>query len=1655
MEPLEDRRLLAVFVVNNLGDLDGDGAVLEGSLRQTVELANANEGFDTIMFHDYLFSGPGSGTISLDGRDNGGPLLLTDIGGVEIIGPAPSVLTVYAAGNNRIFLVDDGDENHSSSVTISGLTLRGGSPNADDEDGLGGAILNRESLTLQEVAIMNSSAQGGGAIFNDTGFLQVKRSLIQDNTSLRGGGGIQNGLADQTDNLPRTTIVNSTITGNTAVGVSDGETPTGYGGGVLNLAGTVNIEQSTIYGNQASVDGGGVASQGFDPEIDDETGTAAVTSGLATTNIRSSIIVGNTVAGEPNDVGSIGMIEGEDGADPTPFDPQIHSQGYNLFGVLKHPPETSNANITLPPGGDGDVANVDPTSVFMDDPLSDPPVVWFHDFGGVLPVFMPDINKSGGQMAIDLGDPGNVRGEYDQRGFQFVRAFGVMDIGAAEVQVGNFIVNNLVDEADGRFSDVPVNMETFPFNYVSFFPDFSLREALEFAQKNQESGLPGTPMVSFSDVLTDSDFNPDPTIGTPAPTIWLTLGELAVDFSVIIQGPAFDLEIDAKGNDPTPGVNDGHGSRVFFIADTVEISNLILRGGDQQEFGGAIKTRGDLTLRNSTLLDNSTTGDGGAIFVKEGILLVDGTTIHDNGASADGGGIYIASGNVTVNNSTISGNTGFRGGGIANADGNLSVRYSTITLNTAVSTMGSGVASFRDSSAGTEIRSSIISGNTINDVQHVLPGTDNIISLGYNLVGDGNAVWDVFLEPGDQPETDPMLAPLARLGGPTPVHRLLSAGESSPGSLGSPAINMGDPNLAGLGNVPTYDQRGGPFDRIDLDDDDEGQIDIGAYEIQDDVLLVGDGSPEEGSYLTFVAALEVSNLTPTKESIVVLPTWEGEILPGDLAITDSVDIFGIPGMWFSGEGGTLEILIDDGDNQFLLDVSFDSIRMKDNTRIVSLENLTFTNMEFVNNASENFGGAISQQYGKLTILDSTFIGNSVSGTGNSGGAVHVLGGDLEINNSFLSGNTTDNTGGGKGGAIYIRDGNLTADYLYITGNEAAAATGQGGGIYGRNSTMMLSNAIISGNSTNGSYSQGGGLFAKESQITLIDSAITFNATYGDQSQGGGIFLDGGSLDIQHGNVFGNKTTGQDSSGGGIAAANAEVTVTGTSFKRNETIGNFSDGGGIYVSGGNLTLRDSTLSGNEVSGNASRGGGIFSSTDLTGVSTTRILNSTISGNAATGDAPGANKSLSRGGGLYNATGLTEIQHSTLTDNWVPYLGQGGGVASFGNPATTRTEVLSTIISGNTASDAGEAVVDDWTDVDFVGGSLINSFQSLGYNLIGSGLAVSGGAFGGPGDQVNVNDPMLDPLADNGGLTSTHAILEDSPAINAGDPNFDSSDFAPPMTTDQRWETRVQAGRIDVGAVESSFSPGLAADFDSDGDVDGFDFLLWQRGVGIGPGAEKSDGDANLDGFVNGLDLTEWQDGFGSTATTAVAASPVASSSTIAVSVAPATTVALMAVEPSVAASEAASGESVAVNVLASSDQSVLIATTISVSTPRQSSPVALSSSLLIGLAGLTGETGSAGFHGETVHTRSSQGLGRERAALSRHERLWTVGGDLDAHDRLLADFVPGRFMHDRFLAEDWIGTSRRLAGKQSTEDGSESLDSQLVEDLVFDRLGSAV
>ena len=75
----------------------------------------------------------------------------------------------------------------------------------------------------------------------------------------------------------------------------------------------------------------------------------------------------------------------------------------------------------------------------------------------------------------------------------------------------------------------------------------------------------------------------------------------------------------------------------------------------------------------------------------------------------------------------------------------------------------------------------------------------------------------------------------------------------------------------------------------------------------------------------------------------------------------------------------------------------------------------------------------------------------------------------------------------------------------------------------------------------------------------------------------------------------------------------------------------------------------------------------------------------------------------------------------------------------------------------------------------------------------------GAFSGVGDIRNT-DPLLGPLQDNGGPTSTHALLPGSPAIDKGNTNLTTDQRGAPRFFDDPNSANGGGNNSDIGAFE---------------------------------------------------------------------------------------------------------------------------------------------------------------------------------------------------------------------------------------------------------------
>jgi hypothetical protein len=462
----------------------------------------------------------------------------------------------------------------------------------------------------------------------------------------------------------------------------------------------------------------------------------------------------------------------------------------------------------------------------------------------------------------------------------------------------------------------------------------------------------------------------------------------------------------------------------------------------------------------------------------------------------------------------------------------------------------------------------------------------------------------------------------------------------------------------------------------------------------------------------------------------------------------------------------------------------------------SLRGATIT----VTNTNDSGAGSLRQR------LADANDGDAIDFSVTTPATITLTSGELLVNKSVtITGPGADQLSvDGNGRAFSIVAIDVTISGLTITNGSEFA----GGAIYNYHSTLTVSNCTLSGNfgGEGGGAIYNDGAYFGSATLTINNCTLSGNST---SYYGGGIYNDG------------------------TFSGSATLTVNNSTLS-----GNFSyiDGGGIsndgYRGSATLTINNSTLSGNSVASGI--GGGIVSN-GVEGSATLTISNSTLSGNSA-----------ATGGGIYNNGGFGSvtltINNCTLSGNSA---GDGGGIYNDGVNGGSATLVLNnSTLSGNSAAFGGGiynigvdgsatlTIGDTILNTGVSGENILNYFgtvASLGYNLSNDD---GGGLLTATGDLINT-DPMLGPLQDNSGPTFTHALLPGSPAIDAGDPNFDPYAFNPPMLYDQRGAgfSRVLNGRIDIGAFEAQpgATPSYAAQIQPPINADGTSIFSVRRGV----------------------------------------------------------------------------------------------------------------------------------------------------------------------------------------------------------------------------------
>jgi CSLREA domain-containing protein len=455
------------------------------------------------------------------------------------------------------------------------------------------------------------------------------------------------------------------------------------------------------------------------------------------------------------------------------------------------------------------------------------------------------------------------------------------------------------------------------------------------------------------------------------------------------------------------------------------------------------------------------------------------------------------------------------------------------------------------------------------------------------------------------------------------------------------------------------------------------------------------------------------------------------------------------------------------------------------------------------NGEDTFGGAIVSLGADVVLDGVTFLDNRAQGgQGGSG---------------FMSSSTSYGATGGNasGGAIYslgtliVRGAGATFSHNQAVGGKGGkggiltTTAGQGGSAYGGavwSSHLDASGAAVSaddnqaqgGNGGNGASNgsggnaYGGGLLV-DHEALLADATLTHN-----RAQGG----DAGVTISPHANMSGG------SAHGGAASFNTVALSHGSLFSNTAQGGAGPTGGS--ATGGGLAIGNPTLLGglqnaqilsNTVAGGPgsdtswkagdASGGGVY-----VGAGTLRVTESALVGNLAlAGSDPGSSSvAVGVGGGLYSGMATVVMTNTTIALNRAD---KGGGLDIY-NADMTLTHV--TIVSNTANSSGGGLEVSGLVTVVFLRNSLV-AYNASG-NCNATSIAVAGGNLQYPGNTCGVatlSDPLLSPVADNGGQTLTAALRPGSPAVDAG-----SALYCPP--TDQRGRPRPAGAGCDLGAYE---------------------------------------------------------------------------------------------------------------------------------------------------------------------------------------------------------------------------------------------------------------
>ncbi|MEM9827481.1 MAG: FG-GAP-like repeat-containing protein [Planctomycetota bacterium] len=1300
LEMLENRQLLAAFVVNNL--LDGpvsQAGDLPGSLRQAIVDANANPGPDIIEFVGDEFVGDGaSASITLTAGE------LRVIESVEIVGPGADSLTIDGNQSSSIFWF--GDENAASTYDVSGFTLTGG--NGENGAGIGiagGAVLffdefgsgGDDTLNISNSVIRENAAEVGGGLHSVLGTLNVIDTLVESNNATGTAGNISGGgfALQQTD----TTLQNVTIRDNEGAR---------FGGGILNHVtdatgsfgdANLTIQNSTIEDNVARR-GGGISNQTTTAQADASlrlTGSTISSNRSTQTGAGINSDAGVVVVSHSLIVGNIG---GSAGAGIFAQNSELNIANSTLSGNRSN----SNTGGAIRLAGD---ATVDPDGTGASNTTIVSSTITFNNSGSTGAI----TSQAGANTVVSVTSQSSIFA-----GNTGSPNFGVRSEGSGEtifVSAGH----NISDDDSGNLAAAGDQINTDPLLLpLADNGGLTLTHALQVDSPAIDAGPIGgrftdQQVVSDSETNADSvsaaDINGDGHIDVISSRgnelVWhqndgaenFTENLISSFDARVSASIAADLDGDGdvdvisatnfQNGVSNRGVfwheNDGSGN---FIRRSVSSAGVVNRV--ESLFVSDVDGDGDediLAITNSTSGNNVSVlqNNGSQRFTVRPVGAASfGTTVFAADVDSDGDiDVLTASrnddkiawfenlGGLSFQEHVIS--TSANGGrGVfaidVDGDGDIDVLSASNQDSKIAWYENDGDENFTEQIISTSDRGAfavlaadydgdgdidVLSSATANGelVLHVNDGSENFTPRRFGS-GLSNARRIFTTDIDGDGDLDVLAA------------------SSTAGSTVAWFENFGLPTDAD-GNLLTFDQRGEGFGRI-LD----GAVDVGAFEIDfpDDLIVSTNTDVVDSIFsvgeLSLREAIQIANERAGEDTITFDESLDGSTIAlggSELLVTDSLTI--------DASSLSNPVTIDaNGQSRVLRVRPFSA----DGFEVVAFT-INGLNLTGGSTAEGDSGAGIRfDSAGVLTIDNSTVIDNH---SGGNGGGISAAS-SVNVINSVVAQNSSSFDGGG----IEIGSGVLNITQSEIRGNVAGD---DGGGIHARSTETVITASRLSGNQ---SIEFGGGLFALSGSVIISGSSIANNESA--ERSGGGLHLESVAASITDSTV--NANSSPAGSGGGInVQSNRGFELINSTVSENtaDATGESSNGaGGISIRGTSSVeipaLINSTIVRNS-SANPEGAGITVNDTPL------RIENSIVAANTADGVAAdlqrsGVRRSLAINHSLIgNADNLGEVVGNidnffgTLEDPLAPLIAD---LADNGGPTLTHA-----LLPGSPAINAG--------------------------------------------------------------------------------------------------------------------------------------------------------------------------------------------------------------------------------------------------------------------------------------------------------------------------------------------------------------------------------